>query len=191
MKATFITSLRSASNDDSDWNREIIKLLNSRFSKVYADHILNYNQSSLDQMSEEEKISFHQQIIRNIQKSDFVVGEVTNSSLGVGFLLAFAQSKQKPIILLYRSKQSPTNLLSTLEKDTSRFLSLHYSSRDELGKLLSDAIEFIGQNTDTRFTMLFSTEIVQHLDRVAETKNVSRSEYIRRLIRKEMKKNKL
>jgi len=190
MRVTFITSLRQASDDDLYWNREIITLLKSHFNPVYADHIQDYNQSALDQMTEEEKIFFHQIILKNIQKSDFVVGEVTRPSLGVGFLLAFAQSKQKPTILFYRSEDPPTNLLSTLEKESSKIVSLHYASKDELSRLIKDSIEFIGKNSDTRFTMLFSSEIIQHLDRVAETKNIPRSEYIRRLIKEDMEKNK-
>lgn len=187
MKATFIASISQRSPEDEEWQEKIVISLSQVCSLVFADHVLRFEQSMLNNMSDVDRVTFHKVIYRNIDKSDFVVGEVTSGSLGVGFLLAYAISKQKPIILMYRNNK-PTNLLETLENNFTNSVFVKYGENDDLNKLIKEAIEFVKKHTEERFTMLLQPDILKHLDKIATREKISRSEYIRKLIRTNMRK---
>lgn len=187
MKVTFIASISQRLPEDKTWQEKIVESLSRLCFSVFADHVLDYEQSLLDNMSDEDRVAFHKVIYRNIDKSDFVLGEVSNASLGVGFLLAYALSKQKPIVLMYRNRK-PTNLLETLESNSTSCVFVKYGANDDLNKLVKEAIEFVKKRSEERFTMLLQSDILKHLDKIAAGKDISRSEYIRKLIRSDMRR---
>lgn len=186
MKVTFIASISRRTPEDKKWQERIVESLSSICSRVFAEHVLHFDQSLLDSMNDQDKISFHKAIYRNIDKSDFVVGEASESTLGVGFLLAYAISKQKPIILMYRNRR-PTNLLETLENNLTNCIFVKYGDDDNLNKLIKEAIDFVKNHSEERFTMLMPPDIIKHLDKIPIRRKLSRSEYIRELIHADMK----
>ncbi len=54
----------------------------------------------------------YQEDIALINKSDIVIADVTQASLGVGYELAYAEAHQKPVHCLYRT--TPEKKLSAM-----------------------------------------------------------------------------
>lgn len=168
--------------------RLIVKALEHIGSKVYHEHITNTSQDQLDRMSDDEKIEFHNKILKQVKNSDVIVAEVTHSSMGVGFLIANALDFHKPTILLYQ-KEEPTNLLANLEEN-ERLIAIKYEEKSDLKKLLGDAIEYAAEKQDVRFNFFVSPQIQQYLDWLAKYKRTPRAVYLRELLEKDMRENK-
>jgi hypothetical protein len=166
----------------------IVKALENVASKIYHEHITETSQEQLDKMSDDEKIEFHNRILKQVKNSDVVVAEVTHPSMGVGFLIANALDFQKPTILLYQ-KDAPTNLLTNLERN-ERLIAIKYDVKSDLKKLLGEAIEYAAEKQDVRFNFFVSPEIQQYLDWVAKYKRTPRAVYLRELLERDMKENK-
>lgn len=74
-----------------------------------------------------------------LEQSDVVVAEVTQVSLGVGYELAYAESKNIPIICLYRTNTGRT--LSAMIRGNSYFKIFDYENFDEIEDSLLEAIQ--------------------------------------------------
>lgn len=73
---------------------------------------------------------------------------------------------------------------------SEKLILLEYSTQD-LESVLSYGIEESKNQIDARFTLLFPPNIVKYLDNLSNKTGTSRSEHIRELLLKEMKKKKL
>lgn len=97
MKVYFACSVRGGG--DTTHYAEIVKALKTHgaevMSEVFVNDAILYGGSPLpvDQIYERDT--------QMIQKADYVVAEVTNPSLGVGYELAYAEKLQKPILCLF------------------------------------------------------------------------------------------
>lgn len=186
MKITFLATIKGKKQYSDDY-KNIIQALHALGYKVFYEHVTDYSQEQLDSMSEDERIKFHESIMLKIKESNIVVAEVSYSSMGVGYLISTAMNWSKPVVMLYKGEK-PTNLLTTLE-ESKRSVTLHYDNITNLFKILKSAIEYLSEQLDIRFTMLLDPEIVRQLDAISKQRNISKSEYIRELIKRD-KKNK-
>ena len=114
----------------------------SSYWNVLTGHVGDVSLTSL-----QEKCNADQRIytrdISWINKADVVVAEVSTPSLGVGFTIAYAQSKRKPVICLchHDSKQK----LSAMIAGNQRLNILFYHSHEEIDCYLS---EFFSQRKE-------------------------------------------
>lgn len=124
--------------------------------------------------------------LEEIAKADVCIFEVSTHSISVGQLLQEAIRREKPVIALY-SNEEPHFLLGTAGNE-NRLQLLKYTPQD-LEDILKYAFETAEQLLTTRFTMLLSPEYSRFLDNLNKEKGISRSEYIRSLIREKMSKD--
>jgi len=80
---------------------EIIKFLKNNFV-VLTEHIGDKNLNSSGEKNKTDEYIF-QRDCSWIDESDFVVAEVTNPSLGVGYEICYAEKLNKPILCLYKN----------------------------------------------------------------------------------------
>ena len=99
MKIYFSGSIRGG-RDDVHIYQEIISYL-KQFGKVLTEHIGDDSLKSTGEIKKDNK-AIHDRDLELLQKSDIVVAEVTNPSLGVGYEIAKAIDYQKKIFCIYR-----------------------------------------------------------------------------------------
>jgi nucleoside 2-deoxyribosyltransferase len=127
MKIYFAGSIRGG-REDQDLYLEIINILKN-YGEVLTEHVGNKELSSYGQanMTDEE---IYLKDTNWIRESDIVIAEVTTNSLGVGYEIAYAESLNKKIILLYREEEGKR--LSSMLKGNKKLETITYSKLEEL-----------------------------------------------------------
>jgi len=112
-----------------------------------------------------------------------MVVEATFPSISVGYEIALALQKGKPVLALY-SQGNPPSLINNDENE--RLICEKYSLKT-LPTTVSDFIKYVQGNTDTRFTFFINSEIASHLTRISKKRRLPKSVYLRNLILSDLK----
>jgi len=164
----------------------IINLLHSKGVTVVSDHIIKTNESAIHMETKEQRLKFHKQLERWINEADFMIVEATFPSISVGYEIALALHKGKPILVLY-SQGDPPSLINNNEEE--RLVCEKYSPAT-LEETVTDFIHYVEGSVDTRFTFFITSEIASYLEKVAKKQNMPKSVYLRNLILRDIKKTK-
>jgi hypothetical protein len=122
--------------------------------------------------------------IKQLQGAEICVFEASIPSIATGQLFQEAIRQEKPTIALFQKDNRPYTLLG-LEDNERRTQVLEYS-RETLTEVLKDALDEAEAQLNTRFTMLMPAELTKFLDQINAKSGLSRSEFIRQLIREKM-----
>ncbi|HKZ34485.1 MAG TPA: ribbon-helix-helix domain-containing protein [Patescibacteria group bacterium] len=128
----------------------------------------------------------YRNVIGELKSADIAIFEVTVSSMTAGQLIQEAIHMSKPVIALHTGEYESIFLGGT-EGVEPKVQVVEYSD-ENLEKVLKDAIEYAYDWLESRFTLILPTHVRRQLDQVAKS-GTSRSEYIRKLIEKDMKKD--
>ncbi|KKQ12222.1 MAG: Deoxyribonucleoside 5'-monophosphate N-glycosidase [candidate division WS6 bacterium GW2011_GWC2_36_7] len=122
MNIYFAGSIRGGREDVKIY-QEIVAFLKTK-GTVLTEHI---TLESIHDMGEDDKTEefIYKRDIDWLEQSDIVVAEVTQPSLGVGYELAYAESKKIPVICLFRENSG--NHLSAMIKGDSYFKVIKYT----------------------------------------------------------------
>ena len=113
---------------------EILERHGTVMSKHVADKSLGeYGETDL------EKEEIHDRELETLKKSDLVVAEVTNPSLGVGYLISQTTNLNKKVIALYNGED--TFKLSAMIKGNKNVKVCLYKTEKELDAVLSQELE--------------------------------------------------
>jgi hypothetical protein len=122
---------------------------------------------------------------KTIQKADVAVVEVSfPSTVHIGVEVGALIERSKPVICLYAKGHNP---VFTSEFHSSRLIKLEYSI-ETIEDVLRWGFEEVEGMLNRRFTFFITPEIDAYLGKMSGKKGASRSEYIRELIEKEMRK---
>jgi nucleoside 2-deoxyribosyltransferase len=113
MNIYFAGSIRGG-REDVKLYQEIVKYLNTQ-GTVLTEHITFDNIHDLGEDDKTEEFIYKRDIDW-LNQSHIVVAEVTQPSLGVGYELAYAESKNIPVICLFR-KDSGKSLSAMIAGD--------------------------------------------------------------------------
>jgi hypothetical protein len=185
MHVTFIAS-HSQKQDLSKYYRRIYNFLTSKGFDVFSGSLFEDGESTPINDPKIRK-KWYENAIKNIKKSGIVFVEISYpSSANVGHEMTFALELGMPVAALYKKDRDPLFLRGM---ENERLIIMPYDDTDLEG-VLDDAIDFAGEQQDTRFNFFISPKIGNYLDWVSKKKRVPRAVYLRRLIEEEMKKNK-
>jgi len=124
---------------------------------------------------------------KTIAKADAAVVEASfPSSVNIGMEVGALLERGKPTICLYLSGRDP---VFTSEMHSSRLLKTEYTL-DSVKDTLQWGFEEVEQMINRRFTFFISPELDAYLSQVMKKKGISRSDFIRTLIVREMRRNK-
>ena len=137
-KIYFAGSIRGGRDDMPIYNN-IINYLNKRFI-VLTEHIGDKKLNSLGEVDKTDKFIYERDI-RWIKEADFIIAEVTNPSLGVGYEIAYAESLGKPIICLYR--KTVDKKLSAMISGNKNIKVCYYNNDENLYKIIDDIVKDI------------------------------------------------
>lgn len=127
-------------------------------------------------------VDYYTNLQKWIKQADICVFEVSYSSTSIGHEIAMALHGSKPVIAL-RVSDAPRNIILNTIND-SRLQLVDYSPAD-VNQVVCNALEYANGQLDQRFTLIMPASLISYLDSVS-TQGVSRSEYIRNLIRKDI-----
>lgn len=163
-----------------------------KFSEHIYDSSLSKNVPLGYKMDEKEKKELYVKMEKEIDRSDVCVFEATYpSTLHIGHEITLAYEKGKPVVVCYTKSREPI-LFRGLTSKKIFWLEYDENEKDnELTRKLGEVMDWAGKMIDVRFNFFVSPKILNYLDWVAKTKRVPRSVYIRGLIEKEMKKDKV
>lgn len=166
--------------------KEIIKCIEVNGDTVITNH---YSLRTLEEVAQEtpaDTESYRKKSLEWIKQADIIIFEATKPSFGTGYKLAVAIDLKKPIIIIYEPNVSNAPLHSLFYYN-ERIQVVGYTL-SELPLILKDAIDIAIKYIEVRFTLILPGDIISYLDDVAQN-GKNRSEFIRDLIRREMRKN--
>lgn len=182
MKVHFIGPLEG----DKTTYSKIVEYINLFGYGVVTDHSLQRTIQDVEKESVEDAELYAKRMSRWVKEADIIVVEATRSVLGAGFEISSALQIGKSVIVLYKPQQGNTpHVLKGISDD--RLQVIAYSD-ETLKEVLKLALEYASEKQDVRFTMLMPPDIIQFLDDIDKRREISRSEYIRKLIRAEMER---
>ena len=185
MKIYFVASIKGKSEYLNNY-KSIIKTLEDLGLDVICEDVQTSTEELVSSLSDERRIKHYKNVLKWINSSELVIAEASYPSLGVGFEISLALEKGKPVIVLYKEEYAP-HFIKGIESE--RLLLIKYNLRD-LRETLKRAIEDAREQVDVRFNFFISPKIGVYLDWIAKHKKIPRAVYLRRLIEKDMKKNK-
>ncbi|MEG1804313.1 MAG: nucleoside 2-deoxyribosyltransferase [Clostridia bacterium] len=104
-----------------------------RYGVVLTEHVADCKyvtgKSSPEQVYEQD--------VAWLDQSDIVIAEITVASLGVGFEIAYAQAKHKPIYCFYEQGLD----ISCMIKGNPNLICLSYVSNEQLSQQLNDILK--------------------------------------------------
>jgi len=161
----------------------IISLLQKKGVVVAAEHIIDTTEEQIHFESKEKRIEIQKKLENWIMESDFVVVEASFPSISVGYEIALAINRGKPVLVLY-SEGDPPSLI--IHNEEAKLIVEKYTSTN-LSELIDDFINYYRGESDTRFTFFITSKIASYLEKQAKKNKVPKSVYLRYLINQDMR----
>jgi len=137
-------------------------------------------------MTEEETKDHFNKTEKAIKKADICIFEASSVSMSVGFLTSQVLTLGKPVIVLSQNQDSLFIFRSVKSK---QIITLIYNE-ENLEVKLKEAIDKAVSSINLRFNLFIPRNLMAYLDWATKDVGVNKSEYIRMLIEKEVKKKK-
>lgn len=151
--------------------------------EVYSDHVFNKTVSDVSNYNPKTHEKEYQKLITLMKGSDAVIAEITFSSTTVGNFITIALQNFIPTLLLHQSDYH-----GLVVGDPNRLMKISTYSDKDISKILQRFLKFAkGRRLSIRFNMMLDENIDQFLSKRSATLNVSKAEYLRRLIQQKIK----
>lgn len=183
MKVYFTASIYHRKDFLREYKKIIDTLKKLGISEVFSEDIIDISLPDALSESDSERKKWYNTWSNYIQKSDFVVAEISYpSTINVGFEINSILERGKPVVGLYRKGSDP---IFTSELHSKRLIKSCYTT-ETLEDVLKWAIGEAREIINRRFTFILPPDINQFLDNTFHTYGITTSDLIRNLIRKEM-----
>jgi hypothetical protein len=183
MKVYFAASFSGKKIYENNY-RTIVSELQKLGHQVIHEYLFERSKEDFDKQTDEEKRVRQRNLLEWKRDSDVVIVEASTPSFGLGQEIEDAIRFKKPVLALHIPESQP-HILTAGAEDLIFISSYTISS---LNKVLKENLEMLNFGEMRRFTMLFPADITEHLDSLIMKGKGSRSEYIRKLIRADMKR---
>lgn len=188
MKVYFNASLFGKEKYSEEFNL-IIECVKKSGHEIYAEHVMKRDFKVVNKQGKEQHEADFQRARKEIQKSDFVIAEATSPSIGVGYIISIALELYKPVLILYQN--TPHGLLMG---DPNRLLTVKkYSLKDavRLKRIIQLFLEKAKNRLlKKRFNFMLDKIQEDYLEWISRQETMSKANFIRQLIDKNMQKNK-
>lgn len=124
------------------------------------------------------------QLTKEIKKADALIVEATQSNFNLGRLITLALQQHKPVLMLQKEVNSTPIVIGS-----SRLVNVksYKNTSEDLDNLLKDFIKVAKKQRLTyRFNLMLSRDIDIYLNDKAHEFAISKADYIRELISKDM-----
>jgi len=170
--------------------KKIVNFLKNSGYEVMEDTTVTPYSKFLE-MEEDEIKNNYKNVQRWVEKCDFAVFEASfPSTLSIDHEISLALGKGKHVIVMYLEDKSPKFLLSYKNNLITWVKYRDNEKESDIDMVLTEALESVKSKVNMRFNLFIPRSLMAYLDWVAKDTGVNRSEYIRMLIEKEVKKRK-
>lgn len=114
-----------------------------------------------------------------IRKSDFTVFECSLPSLSIGYMVQLSIDLNKPTVVLYFEDNTPHFLVNTQE---DKIIALNYDGKN-IHKIIQQAVAEVKGKSDKRFNFFIDPGLLNYLNRISKEQGITKSTFIRNLIR--------
>jgi len=121
-----------------------------------------------------------------IKEADVMVAEITYPSIGVGQQITLALSWKIPVVALYQKSKPQTSRFALGMK--SPYLTLKQYGKDNLEEVLKESFDEVVKRQFIKFNFISTKEINDYLERKSFSSGVSKSQFLRRIMREWMAK---
>lgn len=181
MKVYFTASAKARQKYKNEYKRMVEFLENDGhvvFSEVLSAHLPGFSKIPSLKLKD-----WYKEWSSYTRECDFALVEGSYpSSIHIGFEIGLLLSRSKPVVLLFRKGCDPIFVNSYY---SNRLIKCEYDVND-LNEVLEWSIEEVKALANRRFTFNISSEIDDYLSQVANSTDISKSEFIRELIEREM-----
>ena len=182
----------SLANVDEDiaYLRRIVKIIKQNDSTLALDWIesayIDSGKDATQQNPEPDWQTIMEETLDAIGRADVVIVEATHYTFSQGFQAAMALNQKKPVLIVSRTPIEERLVSGLKSRDSSM---AEYTSEEELEAVVS---QFLRDNTistkDLRFNMFIDRPIYNYLRSVSYETGKNKSEIIRELINREIRK---
>ena len=137
MKIYFAGSIRGG-RENVELYSQIIEYLKT-IGEVLTEHIGDTNISALGKQSKEEHI--HDRDLKWITECDILIAEVSTPSLGVGYEIKDAITKNKKILCLYHPQENKS--LSAMIAGSPNITNKSYTNLNEAKQIINEFLKTI------------------------------------------------
>lgn len=183
MKIGLLASYRGQKQYDKE-HRAIIDHLQKRGHTVI--HNMDTHIEVLAAMSYADREAIFMEHYKRLEVCEIVVAECSLQSTQVGFGLSYLRMKGKPIVMI--SKKGAQQQLEPKGEIYSNIEHLYIAEYDDsdLAEVLDDAVDYMSEQLDKRFTMIFPSELMARLEELSVKKKLPKAVFIRQLIEKSL-----
>lgn len=186
MKIGFLTSHRGQEKYGKEY-WEIIHFLEKKGHEVV--HSMDVSLESLIKLTYPERERIFGNHFATLETCDMVLAECSIQSTQVGFGLAYLREKGKPLIIISeKGSQGNYSPLGDVYSEVESMIVAEYT-KDTILSIISNALEFMSEKLDKRFTMIFPAYLMAKLETTARQKKLPKAVYIRQVIEESLKKD--
>lgn len=187
MRISFIASIRGKKY----YSKNYFSIIDYLIKKGYVvDHVLSLTEEKLSQMTSNQQINYFQSFYKCINKSDLIIAECSFPSINVGYEISYAVQQNKSVIVLYLENKDSSIVKIQDPIFTSEKISMYEYTEKTLIDTLGSSLKFIQPQLDRRFTIVLSSKMMAHLEKVSKQKKIPKAVYIRQLIEKDLLRSK-
>ncbi len=167
----------------ADNYRRIITYLESKGIPVASAHIMDTTEDHIRMESKSERQKFHATLEKWINACDFMIVEASFPSISVGYEIALALHRAKPVLVLF-TEEAPSLIMNS---DEDKLVVEQYTP-STIPDTVDEFLNYIRGANDTRFTFFITPEINAYLAKVSKKDKLPKSVYLRNLIVRDMVK---
>lgn len=181
MKKIFFSASIYALPDAMDDYQMILDEIKKTKNKLLVDWLLIWKKSYEKQESSVVDSDLFFVNSRKILESDFVVAEITNPTVGVGYQIFYATTNKKPVLALYSDSVGGIESIKKVINVDSPLVFLKKYNKNNIANLLNDF--FNKKENLKKFNFITSERIMEYIDWLHENNpEKSRSELLREKI---------
>jgi 2'-deoxynucleoside 5'-phosphate N-hydrolase len=185
MKVYFVASLTGKKQFFDNWIKILDGFKNNGDS--IEESVVSKEIMEIQNYTPEEREFNVKKIFGMIERADMLVAEISYPSTAVGFEVTRALSLRKKVILFHVSGTHSYLFEGIVDPN---LMIVEYTI-ESLPDVLTKVIDQIKKDMDVRFNFFIPKSLLAQLDRVVTNERATnKSEYIRKLIEKDMRKNK-
>lgn len=183
MKIFFICSLSGKEKYIKNYEA-IIKHLEKNGHQVVSDHVFKRNVEDVAKFNTKKHQNEFGRLFSEMRKCDVVIAEVSFSSTTIGSFIALALQNFIPTLLLHQNSYH-----GLVVGDPNRLMQISNYSLGKIGRVIDNFLEFAERRKlSIRFNLMIDKDIDIFLTQKSLEINVSKAEYVRRLIQSNIKK---
>lgn len=129
----------------------------------------------------------YQKTMSLVKNADCLIADITKASISVGALIEVALNNNVPILCLYEEDHIE-NLPTIIKNKKTKILTIESYNHQNIKNKLREYFDNF-KNPSIKFNVFIDREIDNYLKLSSKKLGISKSEYFRKTIRKEMTKN--